>query len=316
VDAAEPPRIEFESSAKCADVDRAEDVLRQVLARARAPGRAWVVRTRMSGTTTGELRAAGEIVDDDGAEIGHRAFAAKSTDCSGLARAIGVWASLVLDGEIRRPHSVANEEPPPAKIDGAQGAPPDSAISSDARRRPVVAGAVPPPVDAGLPASGTEGKLSRREDNTLELGMGAFLMTGTGGLLAGVTPFFVIEVGKGVFLRPALVLGERESLPSSQTDMMLAATRLDGCLRVAGLYTKDHGIQLDMCGGVDAGVLNISGQALHPYVAVGPSVDLRGELGGFLSVVLRGLGGVNAVQTGPLDVFVGRGELALSWRLR
>ncbi len=271
---------------------------------------------RMYGTTTGELRAAGEIVDDDGAEIGHRAFAAKSTDCSGLSRAIGVWASLVLDGEIRRPRSASNEEATPAKIERVQGAPPDSAISSDAKRTAVVAAAAPQPADAGLPTSGTEEKLPRREDNIVELGLGAFMMTGTGGLLGGVTPFFVIETGKGVFLRPALVLGEGGLLQSSQTNVMLAATRLDGCLRVAGLYTIYHGIQLDMCGGVDAGVLDISGQTLHPYVAVGPSVDLRGELGGFLSVVLRGLVGVNAVQTGPLDFFVGRGELALSWRLR
>lgn len=314
MDAAEPPRIEFESSARCADVDRAEDVLHRVLARARAPGRAWVVTMRIGETTPSEVHAAGEIVDDDGAEIGHRTFTGKSTDCSALARAIGVWACLVLDGEIRRPRTVVKEDEPPPKAERPEGSPPDAGTGSSAKRRPLVAAAAAQPADAWSAVSEAEEKPSRRDENTLELGMGGFLMTGTGALLAGVTPFFVIEAGRGVFLRPAIVVGE--SLPPSQTDMILAATRLDGCLRVAGLYTRFHGIQLDMCGGVDAGVLDISGQTLRPYVALGPSVDLRGELGGFLSVVLRGLVGVNAVQTGTLDFFVGRGELALSWRLR
>ncbi|HZU85683.1 MAG TPA: hypothetical protein VE987_22305, partial [Polyangiaceae bacterium] len=168
-----------------------------------------------------------------------------------------------------------------------------------------------------LPAD-REWSARHEEGRALEIGAGPFLMTGTGaGLMAGGTPFVVIEVTKGVFVRPALLFGR--SLPSSGPDASLAATRLDACLRVAGLYTNRNGMQLDLCGGADVGVLLDAGPTA-PYVAFGPSLDLRGELGGDLAAVLRGLFDVNAVQEhGDLldtPLWAGRVELAMSWRLR
>jgi hypothetical protein len=320
VDATEPPRIVFESSAKCAEGGRAADLLRQVLAPARAPGHAWVVTMRVDAATAGELRAEGKITGDGGVEVGHRAFLGKATDCRGLARAIGVWASLVLDGELRRPRSVATvEEGAPAGHEDEAKPRPDAALDAGAKSQPAVA--APPPQPSVTWSSESEPepaelgeKTSRLEEvRTLEFGVGAFLMTGTGGLMIGATPFVIIEVAKGLFIRPALALGE--SLPSAQPDMTLMATRLDGCLRVAGLYTAFHGIQLDLCGGVDVGVLDVAGQT-SPYVAIGPSMDLRGELGGQLSVILRGLIDVNAVNDVSPEPLAGRGELAMSWRLR
>ena len=141
-------------------------------------------------------------------------------------------------------------------------------------------------------------------------------MTGSGGgLLVGATPFLVIEVARGLFLRPAIALGG--SLASASPAITLAATRLDACMRVAGLYTNLHGMQLDICGGSDVGALDAEGR-LVPYVAFGPSMDLRGELGGDLAVVLRGLVNVNAAHDDTLDtpLWAGRAELAMSWRLR
>ncbi|MBV9946284.1 MAG: hypothetical protein JOZ69_05515, partial [Myxococcales bacterium] len=260
--------------------------------------------------------------------VGRRALQRKATDWSGLARAIGLWASLVLDEEGRRPKGIARAKGDPAPI------------PEDAARRMVPAatdggaqlGAVPAEADARdldpLPTS-SEDRLvadhdpdrefpSRRDEGeTLELGAGTFLMTGTGGgLAAGLTPFMLVEAGKGFFIRPALLFGE--SLPSSGPDVTLAETRGDACLRVTGLYTSRNGMQLDLCAGADLGVLRTSRTV--PYVAFGPSLDLRGELGGDLAVLLRGLFDVNAVQihADSLDtpLWAGRVELALSWRLR
>jgi len=320
VDVAEPPRIVFENPTRCTDGRRAEELLRQVLAQARAPGSAWLVTMRIDSHKPGALEASGEITDDAGTTVGHRVVSGKGTDCGGLARAIGVWASLVLDAEVHRPRPVPPSDQPspstPERDDDteadsgpAPGAKPRSTATADAQSN----AAWPPPLPPGE-------KPSRRDDaRTFEVGAGGFLMTGitgTGGdLLVGTTPFVVIEVAKGLFLRPAIALGG--SLPSASPRMTLATTRTDACVRLAGLYTSTHGMQLDICGGADAGMLEADGRML-PHVAVGPSMDLRGELGGDLAVVLRGLVSVNAARDHQLatPLWAGRGELAMSWRLR
>ncbi len=320
MDVAEPPRIVFENPTRCTDGRRAEELLRQVLAQARAPGRAWSVTMRIDSRNPRALQASGEITDDGGTTVGHRVLTGKATDCGGLARAIGVWASLVLDAEVHRPRPVAtaDEQPPlsPDRDDGTEGdagppldAKPPSASSPDTQP----ATPWPPPPPPGE-------KPSRREDaRTFEVGTGGFLMTGItgsgGDLVVGITPFLVVEVAKGLFLRPAIAVGG--SLPSASPHMTLATTRVDACTRLAGLYTSTHGMQLDICGGADAGMLEGDGRA-HPLVAFGPSMDLRGELGGDLAVVLRGLVDANAWRSNQLTtpLWAGRGEVAMSWRLR
>jgi hypothetical protein len=67
------------------------------------------------------------------------------------------------------------------------------------------------------------------------------------------------------------------------------------------------------------------GQQL-PFLAVGPSADLRGELGGSFAVALRGVFGINLMRPTfvvydpqapeQVPVWSGRVELALSWSLR
>jgi hypothetical protein len=305
VDVAEPPRIVFDSRTRCPDGHRAEELFREELARAEAPGHAWVVTMRIEETAPGALRADGDITDSAGSAIGHREFTGKANDCTGLARAVGVWASLVLDDEIHRPRPVQNTtEPTPASL------------ASHRRSGARPAGKADPPAptdpqpDLPLPPGPDETSSRREEPRSMEVGMGTFLMaTSDNGVLIGGTPFMLIEVGRGVFIRPALALaGTILSGPES----LWAIARVDTCFRVTGQYTSRRGIQLDMCGGVDAGELDVSHSGTGPYVAIGPSLDLRGELGGDFAVILRGLGEVNLWPSG----WSGRGELALSLRLQ
>ena len=56
---------------------------------------------------------------------------------------------------------------------------------------------------------------------------------------------------------------------------------------------------------------------VFPFAALGPSLDLRGELGGNLAVTLRGVVGLNVLRPPNTDeAWSGRIELALSWGLR
>src|SRR5580704_17633744 len=96
VDVPEPPQIVFEQPAPCADAARAEEALRDALAPSNAPGHAWKVRKRIT-RGKGELRGTGEISYAAGAPVAHRSIDRPGNECSGLGRAIGVWASLVLD---------------------------------------------------------------------------------------------------------------------------------------------------------------------------------------------------------------------------
>lgn len=329
MDAAEPPRIVFESQAKCSDRAHAQALLDEALERARAPRAGWSVSMRIGRAGSGKLRADGQVTDEAGAAVGHRVFERKASDCSGLAKAMGVWASLVLDAEVHRPHPIATSDESSSTPESAAAADVQPGLAQTAKLRPAALGTDAQP-SAFWPESSPTEKLTpdhdatahRDESRDFELGAGAFLMSGTGaGLIAGVTPFAVIETGRGLFIRPALVVGQ--ALPSSGPDATLVVARFDGCLRVAGLYTSSNGMQLDLCGGTDAGAL--SAGHTSPYVGIGPSVDLRGELGGDLAVALRGLFDVNVVQvhetsahSDPIDtsLVAGRVELAMSWRLQ
>jgi hypothetical protein len=363
VDAAEPPRIVFESPALCREGDRAEVLLRQALQPARAPGPGWVVSMRVERATPRALRAEGEIVDPSGAPVAQRSIAATSVDCSGLVRAVGVWASLVLDAEVRRAKSAPTDAQADTGRTGASrgavggssrgsvggggggggaggGEAPGSsdpsgsdAASDDLGPSPGPAdgaGAWPAPAAGEPPSPEHDWYLHHEDKRALELGAGVFLMTGTGGgALAGPSAFMVIEAGHGVFLRPAVAYGDSlTSLPpSAVTRSTWGAARFDSCLRLPGLYASRHGMQLDVCGGSDVGYTTIQANATTtlPYFDLGPSVDLRGELGSRLSAVLRVVAGVNVLRPSFVDlsgspehppVASGRLELAFSWDVR
>jgi hypothetical protein len=327
VDAAEPPRIVFESPTQCRESDHAEELLRRALSPSRAPGRGWSVAMRVDRAETPGtkgLRAQGEITDGDGVTVAHRSIAGTTADCAGLARAVGVWASLVLDSELRK----ASAEAPSGGAPAADGTETHEIGMGAAPAEPVAAWPAPAITEKASPEH--DWYLHHDEGRSLELGVGVFLMTGAlGGAVAGPTAFVVIEAGHGLFLRPSLAFGESlTSLPPSDVKASTwAAGRFDTCVRVPGLYTRHHGMQLDLCGGTDVGMTAIDSGAgtTLPYWDIGPSINLRGELGGQLAAALRAVGGLDLLRGSFTDtkgsveqvpIANVRLELAFSWDMR
>jgi hypothetical protein len=148
---------------------------------------------------------------------------------------------------------------------------------------------------------------NREERPVLELGAGGFLLAGgpTGGY-AGFSPFVVGELRGGVILRPSLAFGESVDRSVRGT---IAIARMDTCGRMKGLYARGSGIQLDVCGGLDAGFSRVTAGAFAgaptegltlPYIALGPSIDLRAEVGRF-AVTLRVGAGFNIARESFVD---------------
>jgi hypothetical protein len=329
VEVSEPPRIVVESRASCASGERAEELLHDALGSARAPGHAWTVTMRVQPAAEHALHAEGEITDELGLLVADRLLSVPAGDCQGLARAVGVWASLVLEQELaRRRSAVASTPATPV----SQVSPPRPSRVSPVAASPVAAAADSQSTDSLWPAPEAvekpppEGEwyLHHDDTRTVEIGVAGFLMSGAGaGAMAGASPFVIFEAGRGVFLRPSIAVGQ--SLTALNSPPILSALwvagRFDTCLRLPGLYTKNRGIQLDLCGGADFGFLDDStDDIMLPFVSVGPSLDLRGELGSSLSASIRAVTGVNVTSetSGPLDqpLWSGRLELAFSWKVK
>jgi hypothetical protein len=153
-------------------------------------------------------------------------------------------------------------------------------------------------------------------ERTLEIGASGFLMSGAhGGAVTGTSPYVVAEAAHGIFLRPSLAFGRTIGTPAAGDSRgTWLDSRLDTCLRVPGLYSTGAGLQLDLCAGGDLGVTVDDAAGSFPFVALGPSLDIRGELGKSLAVTLRGVFGVNLLSSA--DLWSGRIELAMSWGLR
>lgn len=318
MDASEPPRIVFDSGAACPDREGAEEALRRALERALAPRPGWVVTARIEATTPG-LTAEAQIVDDAGATFAQHVWSGEGTDCDGLARSAGEWASLALESEVQR------ETVAPLPAAPAAPTPPPSAPPNPVRAAPI--GPASPP----FPAATEEEPVDAEEEPKLELGVGTFLLAGgaPGGDI-GISPFLIGKVGADVFLRPSIALGKPLA---GSTGSTWAAARLDTCERVSGLYTQGQGMQLDLCGGADVGFSYIASGTeaglppsgiTQPYVDIGPSVDLRAEVGRLL-ISLRGLAGFNVAREGFEDatgvrvdpaIWSLRVEMDLSWKLR
>ncbi len=325
MDVAEPPRIVVESRASCANAERVEELLHDALGAARAPRRAWTVMMRVQPTAAHALNAEGEITDDYGLLVADRLLSVPAGDCRGLARAMGVWASLVLEQELARGHSGggAGSASPVSATGSSSGIQATSQVSRTADLQSTDA-PWPAPVPFEKPPPEGEWYLHHDETRTVEIGVAGFLMSGAGaGAMAGAGPYAIIEAGRGVFLRPALAVGQ--SLPALNNppvlDALWVAGRFDACLRLPGLYNENRGIQLDMCGGADFGFLADSTDDITlPFVSVGPSLDLRGELGSSLSASIRAVTGINVTSEtiGPVyqPLWSGRLELAFSWKVK
>ncbi len=323
MDSAEPPRIVFEDTARCTDSSRAEDALRQLLGTPREATAGWLISLKIERKGARAVRAAGTIADSRGATVASRLLFGTGPDCAALAQAMGVWASLVLDAETKRPHTAAAETQAPAPP-VAKPAPSETGAPSTESGQEVPW----PAPQAPEPRSPEHDWYLHHDDSSraLEVGLSGFLMTGTGaGAMAGPSPFLYIEVGHGIFLRPSLAFGQTvTSLPPSEIRGAWIGSRMDTCLRLPGLYSTRTGMQLDMCGGGDVGATFLDSGQSFPFLSLGPSLDLRGELGSNLAVALRGVVGVNLVRGTFVDndvhyevpSWAGRIELAFSWSLR
>jgi hypothetical protein len=285
----------------------------------------WVVNVRLEGAGTRIITAESEITDDDGMSVAHRSLS--GSDCDGLARAVGIWASLVLETEMRHQSRHSDPSPPP------QSAEPDATPAAPWPPAPV-------PQPSPEPAGGVPTQdwyVHHGEKRNLEIGLGGFLMTGAGAAVAGPSPFIVVEGGNGVFLRPAVLVGQSVASLAQNYDSRatVAATRFDTCLRIPGLYNDHRGMQLDTCAGADLGFVldgsrsgtrGAAGKSVTvPNASIGPSMELRGEMGSALSATVRGVTGVNLFQQTYTDAsgiqvqpmaWIGRVEVALSWGLR
>jgi hypothetical protein len=186
----------------------------------------------------------------------------------------------------------------------------------------------PAPVDRVAPPWSSAESQSQQPPRALEFGIAGLLLSGGGvGSYLGASPFLVAELSHGVLLRPSIGFGQ--SL-APQIRSSWGAARFDTCLRIEGNYSAGSGMQLDLCGGLDAGLSYVAsgtrpgepttGQTL-PFVSIGPSVDLRSELGS-AAVTLRVAVGADVAARGYTDVtgerlaippFPVRLEIGFSW---
>ena len=316
VEQAEPPQIVFVEPAPCPDTRAAQDLLTRALAPSVAPRASWTVTVRVRKDKSG-LTAEGEIADDVGAPVAHRSIAKDTHECGGLVRAVGVWASLVLDEEVRR----ANAPPSPAPAVG-----PTTAWPAPAPPPP------PPEPEQALFLKNPEAK------RTFEIGVAASYMNGvlgdSGAAIGAVHAFVVVEVPGGWFLRPMIGTGRsiKDVAIVTDTSATWAASRIDACRRMPGNYLEHRGIQMDLCGGIEAGLLHFDSGAdpikeqTVPLVAPGGTLGLRGELASALSAEIRGMVGVNLLRDTFLvtqydqreapQIVYARLELGFTWRLR
>ena len=259
---------------------------------------------QVTRTSLRTLRGDGAIDNERGARVAHRVLFARGPDCAALADGVGVWASLVLDAETRRPPTAAAEtQPAPVPVaKPEEKAEPLRARGSRSVRAWTNRGPPPPPPEK--PAQ-PEWFLQHEEGaRTLEVGVSGFLMTGAGvGAMAGPSPYVFIEAGHGVFLRPSLAFAQSMTPSPNSMHGTWLGSRFDTCLRMSGTYSNHAGLQIDLCGGTDVGITaavgtNSSGdsssvrrsttsQSWLAFAAVGPSVDFaRGtgrKLGGYVA---------------------------------
>jgi hypothetical protein len=213
----------LENASECSDADRARAALNEALLAARAPGhrgsqlrgarsvepleqRHWTVTMRVEpgvATRTAEPKAVEAIiVDDAGARLAHRTISDRSARaCLPLARAVGAWASLVIDAEMNRAQDDDGRDERNAQAPstnsvgranvGFAGTPPGRELASADR-------AVDEPVDE-------PGEPSR----SVEIGTMVYLRNGVTrtGNVVGLAQFITVEVSSGWVVRPVFFFG-------------------------------------------------------------------------------------------------------------
>jgi len=105
------------------------------------------------------------------------------------------------------------------------------------------------------------------------------------------------------------------------------AARADFCRRIPGNYIERRGIEADLCAGLETGIVTSEqsgsaypGGASALRAGMGPSANLRGELGSGLALEVRGAFGLNYLNApvyneAPAPLVFASAELGVSVRL-
>ncbi|WP_394823408.1 hypothetical protein [Pendulispora albinea] len=319
-----PPRVVIELPAPCVERDAASELFVDALKQSTAPDAGWTMHVSVRRDRA-MLRARGELADGNGAIVASRGFETRGESCAPLARAMGVWASLVLDQRDAETRAAAPKEAPKA------AATPEPAPKEEPR--PPAASTVPSETLTGPvwphPQRSEEGPYPEEalflrhapSERTLELGVSTFLMNaGDSGALAGGSIFMIAELPGGVYVRPKLSYGRnfRPLQSVNEEGRSIGTARLDWCLRMPGFYLERRGLSVDVCGGAEGGFLNVSSSDTRPahtmaYGAFGPGLGLRGEFANDFVAEVRVEGLMRIAEGLPIG---GRAEMAITWRAR
>lgn len=295
-----------EARAECADLERARAALGEALREARGPRRGaldstrtpkWNVTVRVSQPTTAERRAEGVILDDRGTLVAQRTISDRGgRTCVPFARAVGTWASLVLDDEMARAR------------EGAGGV--DVSASAHASTASPIVTSEHPATSSEPEPDSVPSPVSTQQ--TVEIGGMMMLRGGDGtGGFAAFSPYANFELARGWLVRPSVAVGRSPA----REGLLVGLTRLDLCRRVPGNYIERRGIELDVCAGAD--VVRISDAFAS---TTGLALNLRGELGAGLAIELRSAAGI-VLARGPIiqpddgPPIMATAELGLSVRL-
>jgi hypothetical protein len=163
--------------------------------------------------------------------------------------------------------------------------------------------------------------------HAVDLGLAYFLRAGIASSgVVGLSPFVTDELGRDVFLRIAASVGQA---PASGLHLTWVAGRLDTCAETTGNYARGSGLRLDLCGGADVGGTFIAPVGptpaqSQPFIDIGPSVDLRAEMGPSAAFLLRASAGLSIARDAFVDATGATFqpplatvdiEVALSWTL-
>ncbi len=135
--------------------------------------------------------------------------------------------------------------------------------------------------------------------HAVDLGVATFFRSGVASSgVVGLSPFVTDELGRDVFVRIAAFVGQA---PANGVQLTWVAGRLDTCSEMFGNYAEGSGLRLDLCGGADVGASLIAASSESaaqslPYIDIGPSVDLRAEVGPSAAVLLRGSAGLSIAR--------------------
>jgi len=308
----------MELPAPCSERNAAADLFVDALKQASAPEPGWTIHVGVRRERS-MLRAQGELTDTKGTVVASRDFSVRGESCAPLARAIGVWASLVLDQRNAEVRAEAPPEPPKSNpAPAAKVPPPASAPPAETATGPVW----PQPQGAERPYPEQALFLRHTPDaRTMELGLSTFLMNaGDSGALAGGSVFMVAEIPGGIFLRPKLSYGRnfRPLQNVGDESRALGTARVDACLRMPGFYLERRGLAVDLCGGLEGGFLSEGETDTRPartlaYGAFGPGLGLRGEFANDFVAEVRAEGLMRIAEGLPVG---GRAEMAITWRAR